>query len=792
MTNKLLQATRRAVSFHWFHSSGPSEEIVRFSRAVNDHIVALKDKGYFCLFALKGRDAENMSPVELVRLVADVQSAFDTLPEEITRYEYVRKIGGRPIQRKSEYPTPEADEYTQHRTDFLNRNGGFSSTELFWGLSVEPDESIKLTGWDSERGKNSFLEMLEKAVSVLAEQFSEELGLRLLNKNEVFSFFAYLASLEPYSVEREPEADYAWDRQLGTFGLDWNKDHVVLNNRYAKCFSALRKPKVIRPNLFEDVLHCKADVLLCSIWSGRSDRHVENEVTAHEDYVNMFRESLAAFAFTGGDDTVPVKTARSKAADQGVDELAAVLNSLRRHSYGRYSFYCMVHGRDLQGVREAAISANKGLIRAKLPYIEERQGCLSAYYSLWPGNAKFRKPRRWWLRNDYAAQMCHMFAPNTGNMACEDLDDEYLAAFETRTGSEYYLSPYYNGVRTELVLGDTGEGKSVFGNQILASNQKYGGWTFVFDFGHSYESTINYFGGEVISVGEDGPRVALFQKEPIERNLQFLFQFVRMLLRKGGAILGPEDEDAITSSVSEIYRLAPGLRRLGNILLPPHLMRYLSKWIGKGIYAKYFDNVEDSIHIAQIGKRPIGFDFSRLVKDMGDLVEPILTWQLREITEIIQDEANLGFPKHIIADEIWKQVEDPQLLGMVLNEVKTSRKNLGGITLLTHDPADLGANAYLITKTCATVYFLRNPGFDRKRYAELFELNRRELYNLSKLRKYEILMKRNGESKIFKHTVNPQALRLFTTKPKERLQRAEAVKEHGIRGAYEREEAVNA
>lgn len=792
MISKLLPAARRAVSFDWFYSSGPSEEIVRLSRFVNENVIALKGKGYVCMFSLKGRDVENMDPAELVQLVADVQDAFDSLPTEITRYEYVRKIGGQQVQRKEEYPSAEAYEYAKRRTQFLNSNGGFASIELFWALSVEPDEKTGLNDWDSDQAKNSYLEMLEKASSVIVEQFSEDLGLKLLGKNEAFSFFSYLSNLEPYSVEREPEADYALDRQLATFGLNWHKDHITLNNRYAKFFSALRAPKSIRPNLFDGVLNCGADVLLCSIWTGRTEAHVEKEVTAHEDYVNMFRESFAAFAFNGGDEAVSVTTARSKAADSGVTDLAKILTSLRRHSYGRYSFYCMIHGDNYQDVKKASVVANKGMLRAKLPYIEEREGCLSAYYSMWPGNSKFRKPRRWWLRNDYAAQMSQIFAPNTGNSYSDDLEDEYLAAFETRNDVAYYLDPYVNGVCVNLVTGQKGEGKSFLGNQFLASFQKYGGWTFAFDIGGSYENTVRYFGGQIIKAGIDGPRVAPFAKEPTETHLQFLFQFVRMLLRKGGAVLEPEDEDEISKSVREIYSTEPELRRLGNLLLPQHLMRFLKKWTGNGVYAKFFDNVNDQFQLASFGRKPIVFDFSYLSKEMSDLVEPMLTWMLREITGIIQDKDNLAYPKHIIADELWKQIEDPQLLAAIINEIKTSRKHLGGITLLTHDPADLGEHGYIITKTCSTFFFLRNPGFDRKRYASLFELNKQQIKNLVKLRKHEILMKRNGEAKILKHTVDPQSHWLFTSKPKEMLRRAEEIQGHGFRGALEMEELTNA
>jgi TraG P-loop domain len=75
-----------------------------------------------------------------------------------------------------------------------------------------------------------------------------------------------------------------------------------------------------------------------------------------------------------------------------------------------------------------------------------------------------------------------------------------------------------NGVRVQLINGPTGTGKSVHANQVLSLEQKYGGFTFIFDIGGSYESVVELYGGKIDRVGKDGPRINPFALEPTEAN----------------------------------------------------------------------------------------------------------------------------------------------------------------------------------------------------------------------------------------------------------------------------------
>ena len=187
-----------------------------------------------------------------------------------------------------------------------------------------------------------------------------------------------------------------------------------------------------------------------------------------------------------------------------------------------------------------------------------------------------------------------------------------------------------------LILGPTGTGKSVHGNTIVALEQKYGGFTYVFDIGASYESVVELYGGKVDRIGKDGPRVNPFALEPTENNIKFLYSFVKLLLTKGGAELEPEDDDVVHKAVQDMYLLDSENRRLSNLFLPKKLYRYMSKWVGKGVYSAIFDNVEDSLSLSRVQC----FDFAGVNNEQyADLIEPLMVCSVVLIFRTMELEA---------------------------------------------------------------------------------------------------------------------------------------------------------
>ncbi|MFL6446127.1 MAG: VirB4 family type IV secretion system protein [Bryobacteraceae bacterium] len=781
----------------WFRQAKPTCSIVPIRRFVTDSVFALKNGGYGCMFALDGIDDEGLTDEIVEDAMRRVQGALKSLPEHGRLYQYARIRKGFDIPRREHYSNPRVETVITDRIEFLNETANFRRIELFWVVTVEPP---KKNGFGSKafspqqfgRQTSRSVAQTERTAEMLTVQLEDLLGLRLLRQDEAVSFWAYLLNLEPWALGTKLASRERVDTQLVRSSIQWTDEHLRIGKQYAQFFSLLDNPGGSRPNLFGALQSIDANIILCSQWIPRTRNDVQKRISQLEGFAGVFRHRLLAVAANMRSPQNLEKSVRAKAADKGSDKLADVLNSIDNegHDFGEYSFFGLVHSRDQQEVLEAMPLVIKALVDIQAPATEETQGSLSAYYAMLPGNssgdaASNFNVRLSWLRDDHNARMAMVFAPSIGSTRSDDLDHEYLTVYETRTKTPYFLDPYTEGMRTTLVVGAPRSGKSVNGNNIILHEQKYGGFTFVIDVGGSYESTIRLFDGVVERVGTSGPRINPFSLEPTEPNLSFLFQFIRLLLVKGGATLSPEDEDAIDKSIRRMYLLAPTVRRLKNMALAPHLQRYLTKWTEGGAYGKVFDNIHDSLRLARIQS----FDFQDVTENEQDLIEPMLFWILRQINQVIYDPANLAYPKHILFDELWKHLKTRTLLESAINSLKSGGKHLAGVTLLTQAAQDLGENTAIIVNACTTQLFLPDRTFDRALYQRLFNLNDQEVANLASLAPREAMLKRAGYSKVLKLSLDPRSYWLFSTKPKDRQRRAQEIAEHGYDRAFELQSA---
>lgn len=777
----------------WFEKAKPTCSVVPIRRFVNEHVFALKTGGYGCMFAIQGIDDEGLTDEGIADILKRIEGAFKSLPENGRVYQYARVRKGFEIPREKTYGNPQVEDAVAGRIAFLEANARFRRIELFWAVTVEPARkesfsSKSLSPQQYARQTARRVSQVERTAEAFSTHLGEILGARLLNKDEVASFFAYLLNLESWGLAFKLTSNERVDQQIAMSSIEWHEDHLRVGKQHLQLFSLLDSPAASRANLFGALQHIDTNAIFCSMWEPRPRTDVHKRIGQIEGFSGIFRHKVLTFAANLRNPENLEKSVGAKAAERGTDKLAEILSSIDHdgHEFGWYSFIALIHSCDREEVVNAAAVIHRTFVDAQAPLTEETQGSLSAYYALFPGNsngdsASNFNVRQFWLRADHNTRLTLAFAPSIGSLHSDDLDREYLSIYETRTSTPYFLAPYVDGLRTTLILGAPRSGKSVNGNHIILSEQKYGGYTFVIDVGGSYESTVRLLGGSVERMGISGPRINPFSLEPAEANLAFLSQFIRLLLVKGGAHLSPEDEDAIEKSVRRMYLVNPGVRRLKYMLLPPHLQRYLTKWTEGGAYGNIFDNVEDSLRLARVQ----AFDFQNVTEDQQDLIEPMLFWILRQIDQVIYDPKNLGVPKHILFDELWKHLKSRRLLDAAISSLKTGGKHLAGVTLLTHTAQDLGENADIIVNACTTQFFLPDPTFNRELYRRLFNLNDQDLANLASLEVREFLLKRARHSKVLKLNLDAKSYWLFTTRPRDRVIREQMITDLGCERAFE-------
>jgi type IV secretion system protein VirB4 len=763
----------------WFAKAGAACSIVPIARFVNDRIFALKGGGYGCLFSLAGIDEEGLTDQELEAEMRSIEGALRGLPEGACLYQYTRVMSGFDLPRKKRYANPVTQVFVDDRLSLLEKTAGFRRIDLHWCLTLEPAKAAAFTHQPKENAADTMrmLADLEKTATLLEGHLGSSLGLKLLEKNDTYQFFSYLFNLEEWASAETLSTDDGVDLQIVKSPVEWHSDHLIIGRRCVQMFSLKTAPEASRPCLFSGLMTLDCDSILCSTWRPKSTTAARSEIDAQEKFISFFKVGVLTRVMSGHDTASLETGAGARAANTQVDDLGEVIRSLDKKAQGEYSLRFLVAARSVDELRGLAPAVHRVFVDARAQLMEETLGNLSAFYALFPGNHKFNVFPMW-LAEDHHARLSSIFAPNLGHPYSEDLDNEHLNVFETRTRTPFFQDAYVNGVRVMLILGPTGTGKSVHGNMAIAHEQKYGGFTYIFDIGGSYESVVELYGGRVDRIGKDGPRVNPFALEPTESNVTFLYSFVKLLLTNGGAELEPEDDDVIHKAVRDMYLLDAENRRLSNLFLPKKLDRYLSKWVGNGVYHAVFDNVEDSLSLSRLQC----FDFQGVNNEQyADLIEPVMVWLLRRINDVLYNPANLGVPKHILIEEIFSSMKNKQLLDGALASIKTVRKNLGGVTMIGQSAEDLGANADSIVNSCTSFLFLKDATFNRKRYAELFKMNEQQLALFESLQDREgLYMRRDGLTKVIKLNLDNRSYAVFSTKPKDRVRRSKLIAKYGL------------
>ena len=747
-------------------------------RFVTPTVFASKTRGYGLLFEVDGADEEGLTDPEIAAKMRGVEGGVRGLTEDFSLYQYMRVTSGFAIPRQKKYADPITQSFVDHRLNFLAKTANFRRIDLHWCLTLEPKLASPFAARPKDQADENdrLISQLQKAATILETHLSGVIGLRVVGKEKAFKFFAELFNLEEWAGHIPLVSDQGVDQQIATSAVSWHNDHLRVGKRHVQMFSASSTPAASQPCLYNNITNLTCDSVLCTTWRPQSSSTVRKEISAQEKWIDFFKVGIFQRVMAGKNFAQLDQGAGARAASEGVDDLGLVVKDLGKKAQGKYTVTLLLSAASAEELRENTPLVHRTFVDAQATVIEETIGNLSAFYAMFPFNQRYNVFSLW-LGEDHHARLSPVFAPNIGHPKSEDLDSEYLNVFETRQGTPFFHDAYVSGVRVQLTIGPPGTGKSVHTNQMLALERKYHGFTFIFDIGNSYESMVELYGGKVDRIGLDGPRVNPFALEPTEKNIKFLYNFVKMLLANGGAVLSPEDEDAVFKEVQGMYLIDRKIRRLRNLLLPKHLSRYLAKWIDKGVYNAIFDNVEDSLSLSRIQC----WDFAGVAKDYPDLIEPLMIWLLRRIDDVVYDPRNLGVPKHVVIEEIFSNMKNKQLLEGALDSIKQVRKNLGGVTLIGQSANDLGENADSIVNSCTSFLLLPDATFNREFYGELFKMTEQQLNLFESLGPREgLLMRRDGVTKVVTLNLDPRSYAIFSTRPKDRARRGRLIERWGL------------
>ena len=761
-----------------FTDAGKVDDIFR-PRMLGNGIFAT-NTGYGVSFSPLGIDSEGISRDALDYLSKQIAGANRMLQDECLVFEYQvttknESLPARPITQ--EIVRQQAEE----RNEFLRANARFRSVRLFVTLYMPgkvADEAKELA-----ENSRSALKRLHQAALIYERQL-RLFGMKRMGDDDVIRLYSYLLNLERHLMTAKASPPGARPKKLGRVHIGFDGEYLRVGKRYCQVLSVVEQPRGTRPDLWGELPSIDCEMVWCSIWQRKASKVTRKEAAAVENALGLAMVDVFSAAVSGYSEALPPpRTASTVAQEKKVETIGSVLADVDiGHHYGHWSLVGLIHSRDKHQI-EAALPRIHALFSdpSEAGLLEEKRGAVSAYRSRFPGNPY--DVRKLWIRGDHKANLSFFYAPFLGHPWSDDLRDEYTLLYETRRGTPFYCTPFVNGNGNTTMLGAPGRGKSLNANALFTAALKYGTKTFIFDQNGSYESNVRAHGGSVTHLGLTYPRLNFFKQAATPENIFAVSEILRMMLRKSGVTVEPEDLLAIERGVERLFAVDYKGRRLGHISLPDKLRKGLARWLQGGVYGGIFDNAEDDLQFHDIQL----FDFASLDSKQNDLLEVEMTWILYLCQGVIRDKRNLGVPKHIILDELWKRMGVLPVVSFVLETLKADRKNLAWATLVTQSLEDLGTYAPVIKNACPTTIFL-GGAYDRELYKTHFRLNERELEELDSLGDRELAIKVDGEPiaaggtgyfKVLRMSMDPAAYARATTKPSERLLRDQLIEQHG-------------
>src|SRR5205085_8053642 len=233
-------------------------------------------------------------------------------------------------------------------------------------------------------------------------------------------------------------------------------------------------------------------------------------------------------------------------------------------------------------------------------------------------------------------------------------------------------------------------------------------------------------------------------------------------------------------AIENLYVLDREQRRLFTLanLLPRALAARLSTWVEGGRYAELFDHVDDTLSIHRFHV----FDFEAM-RAYPALLEPLLFYILHRVTARVHDPHETATFKICVMDEAWRFIQHPALRSYVQEGLKTWRKRNAAMLLSTQTIEDFASTDLLrtVVESCPTKLLLANPALDRKRYAELFQLNEAELELVTTLiPRQQLLLKRPDVTKVLSLNVDPKSYWIYTNTPLDNERVAAIVQKYGF------------
>lgn len=599
---------------------------------------------------------------------------------------------------------------------------------------------------------DNFQEIVDLAKSSLKRFEVEQLGDYKIGDavyNEQLSFFNFLITLEWQRIRKNKAVLYSYLGNAQIFAVD---PDIQVNSPMQKRFVRMIELKEYDNDTYSGILN---------------GLFYTNQVEPYEyietqSFAFLSRPDAKKFLTTqrnqlrGSEDGAFTQIAQF---DYAIDQLMS-----GEFAVGEYHYSLAIIGNSPEEVKENTRDAVSSLQEVGLVPVVATISNVGDFFASLPSNFKLR-PRihRLTSRNYAGLAPLSNFqrGKKIGNPWGEAVGmfktaSNQVAFFNFHASKELQNSYDRKELGNTIIIGKSGSGKTVLMLTLLAWMQKYRfdryGQptpfnTVYFDKDRGAEAAIRAMGGGYLTVSNGKPTgFNPFQIESTERNIVFLVNLVKMLVRQDGEKISTQDALKIDQAVKAIMRLDKEERNIQVLKesitegTTEHerdnsIIKRLAKWFKGGMYEWVFAaNNEDSIDFAKY--QIFGIDGTDFL-DLPEICAPISYYLLHRMEDVID-----GRRFVYMMDEAWKWINDPVFSDFTNNKQLTIRKQNGLGVFATQQPDHFLSNPYAksLVGQIATTIFLPNPKATAKEYIEGFKCTQME---------YEVIKRLNPDSRMF-------------------------------------------
>jgi type IV secretion/conjugal transfer VirB4 family ATPase len=746
--------------------------------------VMTKRGDVFRVMQITGVDPEPMEQHVVANICERFDAAIGTLNTDWRIYSYLLKRSSPALELHTA-----GEGVAGHRAAWLEqRRPALYSVELYLVILREREmaertrsdvRALLSVQHDLEISRSRLqydLDVLESAVGSVCIQLDDLFHPRRLDRRETLRFLRRLANTVPWKSEVHGTVeDYAVDEQMAYSGLDCWRRHMKQDEYYIRMCSMITEPAQTFPRMMRDLLAVPCDMTICTEWKPMSNEAarmaIDKKKSIFEWAKTQMRSYLPGVLFNNGPpqpQNVPVDGSQDKKIKMLDDALTEMERDGKR--FGRFSLTVALlatEERELQPAA-AALTGVFGTFDSKV--IVETENQENAWRVMVPGTYDVVRRPPLWLLNTHYADLSLLFQPAEGQRRNEHLNAPALAILETPERTPFWLSTHVQDVGNAVFIGSTGSGKTFCLRTLAALYQQYRPFTVIYDMLGNYRRLAEQCGGSYMAIGKPGKvTINPFRLPPTKENLEFLFDFVRVLVQRNEYEMEPDQRKDLHQAILDLYEMDEPVQKLSTLARTCHhsYRARLDEWVGDGRLARYFDNVDDNLTLSRFQV----FDFEG-IDDRSDALEPLLFYITHRADVFIRDPANHHIPKLAIYDETWRFFQNPITRASIHAGLKTVRNRNGAIWMATQSGDDLRKSGLLetIAESCMTRVFLANPGMDENIYRDMFNLNNTQVGLIARLiPKRQLMVSWPGGSKVCNLFVDDESLKICGPEPKEKV-----------------------